>query len=238
MQKNTCICIFCLIFLCSCSNVPKVAKYPVSYQEKMQSVHHWDVLAADIAKEIKLSLQASVPPGEEKIYLKPHTKNRQSVFSEIFDTLLATQLFRQEIKLTTDEESYVKMKYKTQMVKHKSIRTTSPLYPGQILMLTVLGHGIYKAFSSNSDALGALALAGGAEVINGFDGLGPLAVPHYEIVITTEVSMNDEIIALRSNMYYINDVDYMHYWDETEMPTKNYNVVSDGKEGSFGKSTF
>ena len=234
MQKSICICIFGLIFLCSCSNVPKVANYPVSYQEKMQAVHHWDILAADIAKEIKLSLQANVPPGEEKIYLEPHTKNRQSVFNEIFDTLLKTQLFKQDIKLTVDEESYVKMKYQTQMVKHKSIRKTSPPYPGQTMMLAALGSGIYKAFSRSIGA-GLFASAAGVEVLNGFDGPRPWEVPHYEIVITTEVTMNDEIIARRSNIYYINDKDFMHYL-ETDMPTKSYKVVSDGKEGSFGKS--
>lgn len=231
MQKNICICVISLIFLCSCSNVPKVAKYPVSFQQKMQSAHHWDVLAADIAKEFKSSLQANVPAGTaRKVYLEP---NQKSTFNDTFDTLLRTQLFKQGIELTPDdapkdecEGSYVKMNYETQMVKHKGIRCTSPLFPGQALMLTALGAGVYKAFSSNNDTFGAFAAAGAVELINGLDGpFGPLAVPHHEVVITTELTMNNSIIARRSNIYYINDADYMHYLEEIEIPTKNYTVV-------------
>ena len=70
--------------LCSCSNVPKPTKYPISFQKKMQATHHWDVLATDIAKEVKLTLRDREALGQQ-IYLEPNDK---SLFSQVFTQLL------------------------------------------------------------------------------------------------------------------------------------------------------
>jgi hypothetical protein len=209
-----------LIFLCSCSNVPKPASYPLSYQHKMQAVHHWDVLADDVAKEVKLTLQDRALLGE-RIYLEPHER---SDFGDVFNTLLTTQLFNREIVLTKNEGNSVKLSCKTRMVKHRSNRHTSPLYPGEPLLLTALGSGVYKAIVNNNWTLGAFATAGAVEVIKDIE--FEWTVPHHEIVITAELTTNDTVIARRSNIYYINDADFWHYSEE-EMPTKSYTCVSE-----------
>jgi len=203
----------------------------------MQAAHHWDVLAEDVAKDVKkevkkLTLQDPTL-RDKQIYLEP---NKMSLFGKVFDTLLITQLVNQKIGLTTKKESNsLKLKYGTQKVVHKSARHTSPLYPGEALLLTALGHGIYKAFSANSDALGLFAAAGAVEVINGFE--HDWTVPHHEIVITTQLTKpNDTVIYRKSNIYYINDADFWHYanswhnWGEEEieeMPIKKYSCVSE-----------
>ncbi|MCK4604809.1 MAG: hypothetical protein KAU41_09010 [Deltaproteobacteria bacterium] len=218
-----------LIFLCSCSNVPKPASYPLSYQHKMQAAHHWDVLAEDVAKDVKLALQDPDALSGEQIDLGPIylEQNKASLFGKVFDTLLITQLVNQKIELAKNKSNSLKLKYGTQIVKHCRNRHTSPLYPGEALLLTVLGHGIYKAFSANSDALGLFAAAGAVEVINGLE--HDWTVPHHEIVITTELTRNDSVIARTSNIYYINDADFWHYanswhnWgEEEELPIKKY----------------
>ena len=230
-----------LLFLCSCSNVPKPASYPLSFQQKMQAVHHWDVLAEDVAKGVKLTLQKKHPELLGKpIYLEPHER---STFGEVFGTLLTTQLFNlkwpeknesnQKIKLPMkNEKDFLKLEYGTQIVKHRAKRFTSPLYPGEPLLLTALGHGIYKAFSANSDALGLFAAAGAVEVINDIE--FEWGVPHYEIVITTQLTKtntnNDtDVIYRKSDIYYIQDADFWHYSEskEKEMPIKNYTCVSE-----------
>jgi hypothetical protein len=193
----------------------------------MQAVHHWDVLADDVAKEVKLTLQGRGLLGEQ-IYLKPR---KRSDFGNVFGTLLTTQLFNQVIELSNNESNSIKLTYRTQKVKHRAKRFTSPLYPGEALLLTALGHGVYKAFADNSDALGLFAAAGTAEIINGLE--HDWTVPHYEIVITTELTTNDSVIVRSSNIYYINDEDSWHYanswhnWgEEKELPTKKYSFVS------------
>jgi len=208
----------------------------------MQAAHHWDVLANDVAKDVKLALQEEEKKDptlrDEQIYLEP---NKASLFGKVFDTLLITQLFNQGIGLAKNESNSLKLKYGTQMVKHCSNRHTSPLYPGEALLLTALGHGVYKAFSANSDALGLFAAAGAVEVINGLE--HDWTVPHHEIVITTELTTNDTandtandtVIARTSNIYYINDADFWHYanswhnWGEEEekLPIKKYSCVSE-----------
>jgi hypothetical protein len=244
-----------LIFLCSCSNVPKPISYWVTSQQKMQAAHHWDVLAEDVAKDVKQALQkeGKKDPAllSKPIYLEP---NKASLFGKVFETLLITQLFKQEIKLMESnplESNSLKLEYGTQIVKHCSNRHTSPLYPGAILSLTALGHGVYKAFADNSDALGLFAAAGTAEVINDIE--FEWGVPHHEIVITTklteltkpngteltntEPANNDTvtIIYRKSSIYYIQDADFWHYansWhnnrgEEKEMPIKKYTCVSE-----------
>jgi len=243
-----------LLFLCSCSNVPKPVSYRVTTQQKMQAVHHWDVLAKDVAKDVKLALRKEKEKDptlcDKPIYLEPR---KASLFGKVFDTLLITQLVnqkgptkheskhkiklttknesKQKIKFTKNENNSLKLKYETQMVKHKSKRHTSPLYPGEALLLTALGHGVYKAFSANSDALGLFAVAGAVEVINGLE--HDWTVPHYEIVITTQLTNNDDVIYRKSNIYYIQDADSWHYSEEEEeeeieeMPIKNYTCVSE-----------
>jgi uncharacterized protein YneR len=182
----------------------------------MQAAHHWDVLAKDVAKDVKLALQKNDLFGKQ-IYVEPHD---MSTFDEIFGTLLITQLFKQKIKLTESESNSLKLKYGTQVVKHRAERFTSPRYPCAILSLTALGHGVYKAFSANSDALGLFAAAGAAEAINDIE--FEWGVPHYEIVITTELTTNEGIKKYRtSNIYYINDADFWHY-AEKELPIKKY----------------
>jgi len=210
----------------------------------MQAAHHWDVIAEDVAKDVKLALQKEEKKDPallgEPIYVEPR---EISTFGEVFGTLLKTQLFKQEIglaknesnqkiKLTTKNESnYLKLKYGTQVVKHRAKRFTSPWYPGAILSLTALGSGVYKAFADNSNALGIFAAAGAAEIINDIE--FEWGVPHYEIVVTTELTMNKDIKYRESNIYYINDADSWHYanswhnWgEEKELPTKKYTFVS------------
>ena len=235
-----------LIFLCSCSNVPKPASYWVTPQQKMQAAHHWDVLADDVAKDVKVKLALALQEDPElqgkSIYLEPH---KASLFGKVFDTLLITQLVNQkgptknesnqEIKLTTKNESdSLKLTYETQKVVHKAKRFTSPMYPGTILAGTALGRGIYKIFKYHSDTWGLFAAAGAAEIINDLEHDWNWNMPHYEIVITTQLTKpNGTIIYRKSNIYYINDADSWHYanswqnWGEEELPTKKYTCVSE-----------
>jgi hypothetical protein len=192
----------------------------------MQAAHHWDVLAKDVAKEVKvkLALQEKDPAlSGKRIYVEPH---KTSLFGEVFDTLLTTQLFKQNIKLAESESDSLKLKYKIQVVKHRAERFTSPVYPGETLLLTALGSGVYKAIVDNNWTLGAFATAGAVEAINDIE--FEWGIPHYEIVITTQLTKpKGTIIYRESNIYYINDADSWHYSEEKEMSTKNYSCVSE-----------
>jgi hypothetical protein len=214
----------------------------------MQAVHHWDVLAEDVAKDVKLALRKekekkdpallSKPIYLGPIYLEPHER---SDFGEVFNTLLKTQLFNQKVELTKNGDNSLKLRYETQMVEHRAKRFTSPLYPGEPLLLTALGSGVYKAIADNSWALGAFATAGAVEVINDIE--FEWTVPHHEIIITTELTDNCTkltnndtqltdnctIIHRESNIYYIQDADFWHYSEseEAEMPIKNYTCANE-----------
>lgn len=101
--------------LCSCSGVPK--------PRKMQAAHDWHVLAADIAKQVKLTLRDRESVGQQ-IYLEPHDK---SLFRAVFNTLLTTQFFKQGIGVTRSERASVKMKYGIHMVARNELIITTEL---------------------------------------------------------------------------------------------------------------
>jgi hypothetical protein len=219
------VCAVALLLLCSCSNVPKPASYVISTQQKMQAVHHWDVLADDVAKDVKLTLQGHAL-ADKQIYLEP---NDGSIFTEVFDNLLATELFKQGVTCTKSDNNSVKLTYEAQIVRHKADRFTSPFYPGEILSLTAIGTGVYKAFEASNTPLGVFAAAGALEVINDVEFEWWRGVPHCEVAITTELTSNDQVIARNTGLYYINDADEGHYLNLTarELSTKRYTVVND-----------
>jgi hypothetical protein len=214
------VCAVALLLLCSCSNVPKPASYVISTQQKMQAVHHWDILADDVAKDVKFTLQGCTLV-DKQIYLEP---SGASVFGDAFNTLLATQLFRQGIGCTKNDSNSVKLTYEAQVVRHRSGRFTSPFYPGAILSLTAIGTGVYKAFEASNTPLGVFAAAGAAEVINDFE--FEWGVPHSEVLITTELTNDGSVIARKTGVYYINDSDDWHYWEGKDMPMRSYTIVS------------
>lgn len=104
--------------LCSCTGVPKPTK--------MQAAYDWHLLAAnlaaDIAKQVKLTLRDRESDFSPQIYLEQHDK---SLFRDVFDNLLKTQFFKHGIRVTGSEGATVKMKYEIQMVARNELIVTT-----------------------------------------------------------------------------------------------------------------
>lgn len=79
------------------SEVPIPTAYERSYQPKMWAAHHWNVLAADVAERLSLSLAGLEPDRPLVLHVEP---GDPSVFGRAFHELLETQLMQQGFGVT------------------------------------------------------------------------------------------------------------------------------------------
>ncbi|PIE59678.1 MAG: hypothetical protein CSA32_02505 [Desulfobulbus propionicus] len=192
-----------------CIRIPQPTGYSYSRQHKMQSAHHWNVLAADVAKEINNELIARgylvTPVYVRHSCGKPDNcgKGETYAFDEGFNDLLVTKLVNFGVPTRAkEEESALTVEYKVQVVFHPS-PPRQLLQPG---VLTALSAGILVLRNAPEDLLilassGAVDMAAAATVING----------HYEVIITTSIVDDNKYVMRSSSIYYINDMDFWHY---------------------------
>ena len=82
---------------CGTLDVPRADNYPATGQKKARAVHHWDVLANDVAARVAEKI-AAWPAGEHPIHL---TVTDKSSFSQGFLKLLRVQLLNRGVTLAT-----------------------------------------------------------------------------------------------------------------------------------------
>lgn len=194
----------------SCSRVPEPATYDYTHQQKMQSGHHWDVLATDIATEINKALVLGGHVNAP-VYVRPTcgsedtpcTPAETSTFDEAFRDLLITRLVDLGVptRSVPDPETIV-VHYKAQPVYHHAYRMRT-LKPG---LLTSISAGIIVLRNAPWE-LATMAIAGGIDAINA----AYTSLDRYEVVVTTSMIVKDRFLYRDTSIYYINSDDSWHY---------------------------
>ncbi len=206
-------------FLISCtSQIPVATNYPYTEQQKMQAPHHWDVLAAEVVKQLNLSRTITnttpiyvVPkfylPSKEDAAIwtatKPLTEADESdrlatiPFKRAYQNYLITQLVNAGYNVVDDSKSAeLIMTFDIQLVNHNCRPVRSPHIMSQI----------GRVFTGSAD---------GAYV-------GVEASP-YEVVITTSVKKGDTYVMSHTGTYYID----APLWDSSyALQGKTMEVVS------------
>ncbi len=216
----------CVVLVSGCTRIPQPAGYAFSEQQKMQAVHHWDVLANDVANQINSEL---VSRGllDTPVYVRHRCGQPGACgamggtfsFDEGFNDLLITQLvnFGVPTKAKKDAKGLI-VDYKVQVVYHQANRYQWPK-PG---VLTALTTGI-MVFRNAPFEIAAIAGAAAADsllstsVVNG----------HYEVIITTSIVHDNLYLMRKSDIYYINDADVRQYQqvapaDELELTSTRF----------------
>jgi len=203
----------CALLFSSCVRVPQPAGYAFGEQQKMQAVHHWDVLANDVANQINVELIAqghlNTPVYVQHSCGQPNDcgPGETFPFDEGFNDLLTTQLvnFGVPTKVEVDENSLI-VNYKVQVVYHQSTRFQNPR-PGVITALTA-GIMVFR------NAPAEIAAVAGAIAADGLLATTVLS-GHYEVIITTSIVDDNLYLMRKSDIYYINDPDFWHYQQTT-----------------------
>ena len=111
MRTATIIC-FCFTLLFSaCTTAPKPANYPYSSEEKMKSVHHWEVLAKKVVEtQVLPSLSTD---ASRSVYVD---NSDPTDFGKAFHTYLVTELFNRGVTLSKTPQDANVLKWGTQLV--------------------------------------------------------------------------------------------------------------------------
>ncbi|BCO08374.1 hypothetical protein GF1_07500 [Desulfolithobacter dissulfuricans] len=177
----------------------------------MQAVHHWDVLALDVANEINNEL---IRQGylETPVYVRsPGSGERQgdlsgaAPFDEAFHDLLVTRLVQFGVPtLNSPGQNGLVVEYKVQVINHRdSGNISQKVWPG---MLTLLGSGITVLRYVPSDYLALLGSMFADVATSTYENTG-----RYEVVISTSIVSDDRYLMHRSDIYYIDDPDFWQY---------------------------
>ncbi len=215
------------LFMFGCyTQTPRPAAYDYSTQQTMQAAYHWDILAEDVAREIKMNL-AKRESLTQPVYvepacgapLSPCQPHGESPFGEGFRDLLMTHLVKQGL-ITIDEieNGALVVSNKVQVVYHKENRPTRR-YPAGIvsgIATTIAGSILVLRDAYEYGSVGPQSLALGFAVIGGgvwYDVTGGMfnKMPHSEVIITTSIKDYNAYVMRKTDIYYINDQDYWHY---------------------------
>lgn len=194
---------------CSTLDVPRADNYPATGQKKARAVHHWEVLAADVAVRVAQKI-GEWPPGEHPIYIPPAG---DSGFNQGFRKLLITHLVERGVTLST-VPTPVELSFDTQVVQHYAPVTNRAQMP-----LTRLAAGVavvrdWHLYAQTNPSLIAGGLAATALIdatMLATDGAAAGGPTRTEVLITTSLESNQRYLARTADVYYIEPDDALLY---------------------------
>jgi len=201
--------VLCALLVAGCSRIPQPAGYSYTEQQKMQAAHHWEVLANDVANQVNAELIAR---GylDTPVHVR-HACERAGkcdgappfVFDQAFNDLLTTHLVNFGVPTRpVPADDTLEVDYKIQVVYHRASRYQWP-QPGVLTALTA-GIMVFRDAPLEVAAIAGAAAADAlwsTEVMNG----------HYEVIITTSIVNDNMYLMRKSDIYYINDMDFWQY---------------------------
>lgn len=200
-----------------CSAVPQATSYPYSTQQKMQAMHHWEVLAGDVAA------RAAGQAGGG-IFISPPLPESPG-FQRAFHELLITHFLHQGVKVATEPSAQLPVfEYRVQTLQHLADRPRTGLPP---LGFTLLAGGV--AVARDAFLHGSLnrAVAGtilGTGVLMDAASAAQGATAH-ELMVTSSITRSGEYIFRSSDIYYIQGADTWHYEHPPEPPPVQRRVI-------------
>lgn len=195
---------------CSHVNVPTAEAYPVSGQHKARAVHHWDLLADDVAARIVAKAQAGDMLGQA-FHLLPA---EATPFNRAFGDLLLTRLVNQGMVIASvpnaQSNSGAFIRFDAQVVAHASRGRNAGALPVTSLAagVAVLRDSWMHVPSAASGAIGGLAAGLVADVssrvLSGTASGGPTRT---ELLVSTSLELGQRFVGRTSDIYYIDPDD-------------------------------
>jgi hypothetical protein len=213
-----------VLIISGCAQAPISTSFPLTAQQTIQSVSHWNVIADDVAEQIKIALTSGGAVGRS-VYLE---NSANTPFNDGFYDMLLTKLFNKGVRTIKDKEpTALKILYNSQVVYHKA-----PLKgprAGKTALLTAGVLVVREAFDQPWSVPGRIAAVGGAlTAMDLLDDASPgyfkKNAPNTGFIITISVMDNNHYVFRKTDCYYINFADSWHYQEDTK--SKNIKVVN------------
>lgn len=189
------------------SQVPVPTAYPLNTQQKMQAIHHWEVLAEDIARKILTILDKRVIERQFPVYVSP---SGTTPFAKSFHSLLITRLVENNISVSNSIANAMILDFDMEIVRHgeRVARTAKGLYRALAPNVYVQRESLMPAEGQHAFVNESMLMAAEMNVDSGFY---TFDVPRSEVLITSSLLYNDAYIMRDSSIYYINDAEWWHY---------------------------
>lgn len=200
---------------CGTLDVPRADNYPATGQKKARAVHHWDVLAADVAGRVAEKI-ALWPQGEYPIHV---TVPDGSSFNQGFLKLLRVHLLNRGVVVSA-VPTEVQLEVQTQIVQHEAdVPRNFPVPMAGTLIGT--GVGVWRDWTvhyPNRTLLPGMATALGLGAGVALDmahlytqGAAAGGPTRTEVLVTTTLKTNDRYLAGSADLYYIEREDAVLY---------------------------
>ena len=200
---------------CSSLDVPRADNYPATDQKKARAVHHWDVLADDVAGRIAGKISAW-PAGEYPIYLAPSPGDTS--FNNGFRKLLITRLLDRGVVLST-QPTAVTLTFETQVVQHNArVQTWGPMPWTRLALGVGVARDWYLFRQGAGSMLAGVAALGAVTDLTQYaiDGSAAGGPTRTEVLITTSLESGDRYLASTADVYYVEPDDSSLY--KTQLP--------------------
>lgn len=197
----------CLLGACTSLDVPRAENYPASSQKKARAIHHWDVLADDVAARVANRMALVGRPGAA-VQLVAAT-GTGSAFQQGFRELLMTRLLDRGVAVATGQGA-LRLEVGTQVVRHAAFAPTSNPAPWTTLAASVavlrdMAMHHHSAFSGIFAGVGvAAALDTANHMRHGSAAGGPTGI---EVLVSTALHDDRLYLARTTDIYYIDSAD-------------------------------
>ncbi|MBV8621266.1 MAG: hypothetical protein JOY84_20570 [Curvibacter sp.] len=223
-----------LVSACTSMDVPRADNYPTTSQKKPRSVHHWDVLADDVAARIAQKIH-SYPMALPAVYLEQAPAGS---FNQGFRELLLTRLVDHQVIVSRQPGPLV-VRFDTLLVQHGSeVGNGNPAPVTSLAAGVAVSRDLFSYLHSTTSAVGSvLSLAAltdlGRIALDGQAAGGPTRT---EVLVTTSLVREETYLARTADVYYIDPDDRDLYAPKPPVPanpapppvaTRNWKVVGE-----------
>lgn len=192
-----------LTVVSACSQVPETSSYLYSTQGKMRAVHHWDLIAKDVSKQInKQFMEKKASTDEDGKTVLPSffvKKQNETVFGESFHDLLVSRMVNLGMPVAVNNvPEFLTVEYKVVGVNYEANRNSeqAATFVGQVFRRSIL-------LVRDVLTLGAFPAQD---------------VSHSEVIVTVSIADDNKYLMRSTFIYYIDDPDFWHY--EKSVPSR------------------
>lgn len=200
------------MLLLGCAQVPKPSTYPLTYQQKMQAAHHWDLLAKEVAQKV-VSEQGNL--GTSGVYVPPG----KGVFGAAYSSLVMTELANSGVTLAASPQGAAVLGVEVQLIQYRAKwpDRANRRHPGFWTAVgTIVRCADYMTFNMVIPAGVAMDLMEGSTT----------TLSKHEVVVTTSLQKDGQYLMRLSSIYYVNDADRGQYAPSVPGIPKTLEVVA------------
>lgn len=225
-------CLLAGLGACSTLDVPRADNYPASSQKKVRAVHHWDVLADDVATRVATRLAAAGRVNAAVQVVPVHADD--SAFKQGFRELLMTRLLERGVAVATGSGA-LRLEVGTQVVRHGAFTPANNPAPwttlaGSVAVVRDMSMYHHSTFSGIFAGLGVgAALDAASYARRGPAAGGPTGT---EVLVSTALHDGQLYLARTADIYYIEGADTVLFEPPPRppapvpTPTRTWKVVA------------